>query len=39
MENEDYLELGGKKFTSRYILGSGKYSEELIDAAVNSAKA
>lgn len=39
MENEDYLELGGKKFTSRYILGSGKYSEELIDAAVSSAKA
>lgn len=39
MLDNDYLVLGDKKFTSRYILGSGKYSEELIDAAVNSAKA
>ena len=39
MENNDYLVLGGKKFTSRYILGSGKYSVELIDAAVHSAGA
>lgn len=39
MENKDYLELGGKKFTSRFILGSGKYSLELIDAAIKSAEA
>ena len=39
MENKDYLELGGKKFTSRFILGSGKYSPELIDAAIKSAEA
>lgn len=39
MENKDYLELGGKKFTSRFILGSGKYSPELIDAAIKSAGA
>lgn len=37
MENKDYLILGDKKFESRFILGSGKYSPELIDAAVKSA--
>ena len=39
MENKDYLVLGDKKFESRFILGSGKYSPELIDAAVESAGA
>lgn len=39
MHNNDDLVIGDKKFTSRYILGSGKYSPELIDAAVNSANA
>ena len=39
MDNKDYLVLGDKKFTSRFILGSGKYSPELIDAAVKSAGA
>lgn len=37
MENKDYLVLGDKKFKSRFILGSGKYSPELIDAAIKSA--
>lgn len=35
----DYLELGGKKFTSRFILGSGKYSLALIQAAIENAGA
>ena len=39
MEMNDSFELGGKQFTSRYILGSGKYSPELIDAAVQQASA
>ena len=30
----DKLVIGGKEFTSRFILGSGKYSPELISAAV-----
>lgn len=36
---EDALILGGHKFTSRFILGSGKYSLELIKAAVENAGA
>ena len=41
MENnmEDCLELGGHKFHSRFILGSGKYSLQLIKAAVQDAGA
>lgn len=35
---EDKLILGGKEFTSRFILGSGKYSVDLIDAAVKNAE-
>ena len=31
--------LGGKEFTSRFILGSGKYSLDLIEAAVRDAGA
>ena len=30
---QDALILGGKEFASRFILGSGKYSMELIKAA------
>lgn len=35
----DTLTLGGKAFSSRFILGSGKYSLELIQAAVEHAGA
>ena len=34
---QDTLMLGGREFTSRFILGSGKYSLELINAAVQYA--
>ncbi len=37
MENEDKLVIGGHEFTSRFILGSGKYSMNLIKAAVEDA--
>ncbi len=37
--NDDKLVLGGKEFNSRFILGSGKYSMELIKAAVEYANA
>ncbi len=36
---EDKLVLGGHEFESRFILGSGKYNVELIDAAVKYAGA
>ena len=36
---DDKLVIGGHEFTSRFILGSGKYSPELIDACVNPAEA
>ena len=39
MNKEDTLKLGGKEFHSRFILGSGKYSMELIEAAVKYAGA
>ena len=35
----DTWKLGGRTFTSRFILGSGKYSLELIQAAVEQAGA
>ena len=35
---EDKFILGGKEFNSRFILGSGKYSVDLIDAAVKNAE-
>ena len=38
MKKDAFL-LGGKEFTSRFILGSGKYSMELIKAAVENAGA
>ena len=37
--NNDNLILGGHEFSSRFILGSGKYSLNLIEAAVNYAGA
>ncbi len=39
MEKKDTFILGGKEFSSRFILGSGKYSMELIKAAVENAGA
>ena len=39
MENKDQLIIGGHAFTSRFILGSGKYSLELVSAAVEKAGA
>ena len=37
--NQDKLVIGGHEFTSRFILGSGKYSLRLIEAAVKDAGA
>ena len=39
MEKNDTLILGGHEFTSRFILGSGKFSVNLIQAAVEQAGA
>jgi Uncharacterized enzyme of thiazole biosynthesis len=40
MNNQkDLLTIGGHEFTSRFILGSGKYSLDLINAAVENAGA
>ena len=36
---EDKLILGGHEFSSRFILGSGKYSLNLIESAVRDAGA
>lgn len=38
-DNKDIFMLGGKEFSSRFILGSGKYSLDLIKAAVQNAGA
>lgn len=35
--NEDKLILGGHEFTSRFILGSGKFSLELVKACIEKA--
>ena len=37
MQKEDKLIIGGHEFESRFILGSGKYSMKLIEAAVRDA--
>lgn len=37
--DEDPLIIGGHTFTSRFILGSGKYSLDLIEAAIEYAGA
>ncbi len=39
MKKNDIFKLGGHEFTSRFILGSGKYSLDLIHAAVEQAGA
>ena len=39
MQTEDKLIIGGHEFESRFILGSGKYSMKLIEAAVRDAGA
>lgn len=39
MKQQDTFTLGGRKFRSRFILGSGKYSLKLIEAAVRDAGA
>lgn len=39
MSANDKLVIGGHEFTSRFILGSGKYSLNLIEAAVKDAGA
>lgn len=39
MQTQDTWRLGGREFHSRFILGSGKYSLELIEAAVRDAGA
>ena len=38
-EDKDKLILGNSAFTSRFILGSGKYSLSLVKAAVEDAGA
>lgn len=38
-KQEDCLVIGGQRFHSRFILGSGKYSLQLIEAAVRDAGA
>ena len=37
--NEDKLILGGHEFTSRFILGSGKFSLDLVKACIEKADA
>ena len=37
--NNDKLVIGGHEFDSRFILGSGKYSMDLIDSAIKDAGA
>lgn len=39
MKNKDTFYLGGKEFSSRFILGSGKYSLDLVQAAIEYAGA
>ncbi len=39
MQADDKLVIGGREFSSRFILGSGKYSLKLIEAAVRYAGA
>ena len=39
MIHNDTLVIGGHEFHSRFILGSGKYSMKLIEAAIQDAGA
>ncbi len=36
--NEDKLILGGHEFTSRFILGSGKFSLDLVKACIEKGR-
>lgn len=38
-KSDDFLELGGHKFSSRFIMGSGKFSLPLIKACIDEANA
>ena len=38
MRENDKLVLGGHEFKSRFILGSGKYSLNLIESAIRDAQ-
>ena len=38
-KTQDTWKIGNHEFTSRFILGSGKYSLELIKAAIEQAGA
>lgn len=38
-QNTDKLILGGHEFTSRFILGSGKFSLDLVKACIEKAEA
>ena len=39
MNQKDTFTLGGKEFSSRFILGSGKFSLDLVKACVEKAGA
>ncbi len=39
MKNNDKFIIGGHEFNSRFILGSGKYSLDLIESAIKDARA
>ena len=39
MNQKDTFTLGGKEFNSRFILGSGKFSLDLVKACVEKAGA
>ena len=39
INNNDKLIIGGHEFNSRFILGSGRYSIDLINAGVENAGA
>ena len=36
--NKDTFTLGGKEFSSRFILGSGKFSLDLVKACIEKAQ-
>ena len=38
IKNTDTFTLGGKEFTSRFILGSGKFSLDLVKACVEKSR-
>ena len=38
MNQKDTFTLGGKEFSSRFILGSGKFSLDLVKACVEKSR-